>query len=219
MFLTTGARKKKSLTDRIDILPFPKQTLRKEKEKEREIKSNVTQEPKIPYVALNKEVETVLLKVPTGAKPSPMISIQQIIEEEKEAKSRIPAKSIRELYSLDQLKMSWKRYAFQMKEQGMETFFQAMMRKDPIHEEREKVVLHLENQVQLEYIRPILQDLVTYLRTNLKNDFIEVELEVQIDPNAKSNIPITGKDKFTALARKNPNLHTLKNTFNLDIEY
>ena len=89
MFLTTGARKKKSLTDRIDILPFPKQTLRKEKEKEREIKSNVTQEPKIPYVAPNKEVETVLLKVPTGAKPSPMISIQQIIEEEKEAKSRI----------------------------------------------------------------------------------------------------------------------------------
>jgi hypothetical protein len=30
---------------------------------------------------------------------------------------------------------------------------------------------------------------------------------------------LTGKDKFTALARKNPNLHTLKNTFNLDIEF
>ena len=30
---------------------------------------------------------------------------------------------------------------------------------------------------------------------------------------------LTGKDKFAKLARKNPNLHTLKNTFNLDIEY
>jgi hypothetical protein len=30
---------------------------------------------------------------------------------------------------------------------------------------------------------------------------------------------LTGKDKFNALDRKNPNLHTLKNLFNLDIEY
>jgi hypothetical protein len=30
---------------------------------------------------------------------------------------------------------------------------------------------------------------------------------------------LTGKDKFAALARKNPNLHTLKNRFNLDIDY
>jgi hypothetical protein len=30
---------------------------------------------------------------------------------------------------------------------------------------------------------------------------------------------LTGKDKFAAMARKNTNLHKLKNLFNLDIEF
>jgi len=28
-----------------------------------------------------------------------------------------------------------------------------------------------------------------------------------------------GKDKFKAMAKKNPNLNTLKNLFNLDVEF
>jgi hypothetical protein len=51
-----------------------------------------------------------------------------------------------------------------------------------------------------------------------KNGFLEIKLDV-IDNPTEVQKPVTGKDKFQAMARKNPNIHTLKNRFNLDIEY
>ena len=39
------------------------------------------------------------------------------------------------------------------------------------------------------------------------------------EQNESEQKPITGKDKYQALARKNPNIHTLRNRFNLDIEF
>jgi hypothetical protein len=82
----------------------------------------------------------------------------------------------------------------------------------------ETITLTLDNQVQVEYIRPILQEYVNFLRQSLKNGFLEIKLDV-IDNPTEVQKPVTGKDKFQAMARKNPNIHTLKNRFNLDIEY
>jgi hypothetical protein len=56
------------------------------------------------------------------------------------------------------------------------------------------------------------------MRKNLKNYQIEIELILTDNPGKEIKF-LTGKDKFNALARRNPNLHTLKNLFNLDIEF
>jgi hypothetical protein len=56
------------------------------------------------------------------------------------------------------------------------------------------------------------------LRESLRNWSIKVSFS--ITESEEENIQLqTGKDKFNALARKNPNLYTLQKTFNLDIEY
>jgi hypothetical protein len=47
---------------------------------------------------------------------------------------------------------------------------------------------------------------------------VNIELFLSAHPEEEVKY-LSGKDKFAALARKNPNLHTLKNTFNLDIDY
>lgn len=121
-------------------------------------------------------------------------------------------------FDLDALKMTWRRFAFDMKNKGKQTFFSALMKRDPILVEGTKYKMEVDNQTQIDYITPILSELVDYLRSGLKNYAIEVSVELTSNPDEEVKF-LSGKDKFAALARKNPNLHTLKNTFNLDIDY
>lgn len=121
-------------------------------------------------------------------------------------------------FGMDDLKMIWRRFAFEMKSKGKQTFFSALVKRDPILVEGTKYRLEVDNQAQIDYISPILSDLVDYLRINLKNYSIEVGIELTTNPEEEVKF-LNGKDKFAALARKNPNLHTLKSTFNLDIEF
>ncbi|MEY4861851.1 MAG: hypothetical protein RL059_1555, partial [Bacteroidota bacterium] len=153
MFFTARARKKKSLTDPISIIPFAAQVPRKPtensiqkaipKEAENEIKSKV-QESTSSYN--------------TPSKPTKLISIQDLLAEEKEKKRRALEDQAREDFSHDQLIIIWKKYAFEMREQGKDTFFHALTKRDPSFINQEKIELILENNIQVEYIRPLLDD-------------------------------------------------------------
>jgi hypothetical protein len=56
-------------------------------------------------------------------------------------------------------------------------------------------------------------------RKDLENYLFELTI-VMSENNEEDEVKfLSGKDKFASLARKNPNLHTLKNTFNLDIDF
>ena len=121
-------------------------------------------------------------------------------------------------FVMDDLKMAWRRFAFDMKNQGKHTFFSALMKRDPQLIEGTKYRMEVDNQTQIDYINPILSELVDYLRASVKNYGLEIKLELTTNPEEEVKF-LSGKDKFAALARKNPNLHTLKNTFNLDIDF
>ena len=121
-------------------------------------------------------------------------------------------------FTIDDLKMAWRRFAFEMKEKGKQTFYSALMKRDPIVVEGNHYKLEVDNQAQIDYISPILSELVDFLRSNLKNYSIDVKMELTTNPEEEVKF-LNGKDKFAALARKNPNLHSLKSTFNLDIEF
>lgn len=121
-------------------------------------------------------------------------------------------------FSMDDLKMAWRRFAFDMKGKGKQTFFSALTKRDPILIEGTKYRLVVDNQTQIDYISPIISELVEYIRKSLKNYGIDVAMELNENPEEETKY-LNGKDKFAALARKNPNLHTLKSTFNLDIEF
>jgi hypothetical protein len=78
--------------------------------------------------------------------------------------------------------------------------------------------LTVDNLVQYNYIQTHLLTFKEFMRKQLQNFYLDIVL-VQASADEGEIKFLTGKDKFAALARKNPNLHTLKNRFNLDIEY
>lgn len=123
-----------------------------------------------------------------------------------------------ERYDLDDVKMMWRRFAFKINEEGKTTFYSALTRRDPILREDDTYVLEVDNQAQLDYIKPLMPDFVGYLRENIKNYGIKVLLELTKNPEDDIE-HLSSKDRFKKLARKNPNLHTLKTMFNLEIEY
>jgi DNA polymerase-3 subunit gamma/tau len=105
-----------------------------------------------------------------------------------------------------------------MKEEGNDTIYFAMKKRDPKLANDFVIIHEVDNQVQIDYIQTHITDLLDYLRENLKNWGVTVNFS--ISEVEEENIKFqTGKDKFAALARKNPNLYTLQKLFNLDIEY
>ena len=212
MFFKTRARKKKWLTERVDILPFPNQTLRKKPTPAKTVAS-------VPVSIVPQEVKPVILSVPAGSVDAPHISIKKILEDQiKNDPTLTKENEEREPFTRDQLKMFWKRFAFQMKENSMETFYNALIKREPVFLDDEKLAIEVDNNVQIDYINPHLNDFVSFLRKSLKNYSISVEMRLTEDSMQEVKY-LTGKDKFAAMARKNTNLHKLKNLFNLDIEF
>lgn len=162
-----------------------------------------------------------VLKAPSGQLSTSNLSIRKMLEK-KEASDNPAIRDLSNMprndYSFDELKMYWRRFASIMKEKGEGTIYNAMIKRDPKLASENKFILEVDNQVQIDKFQLILSDLMDYVRTNLKNYFIELEITLSSNPEEEIKFQ-SGKEKFAALARKNPNLHTLKNTFNLDIEF
>ncbi len=159
------------------------------------------------------------LTKPQGQVKSNIISIREVLEKEKEGNQQIKQEDLpREGFHLDHVKMYWKQYAFQLKENGMETFYNALIKRDPILKNDETLELVVDNLVQQNYIQAHLLAFKDFMRKQLSNYYLDIQIIIAENGNEEVKF-LTGKDKFAALARKNPNLHTLKNRFNLDIEY
>lgn len=114
--------------------------------------------------------------------------------------------------------MFWKRYAYELKSQGKEAFFVALNKKDPVIKEDHVYVLEVDNHVQIDYIKPLLSEFIDYMRRQLKNYAVQIQLELSTDI-ADEDLYLSGKEKFHKLATKNANLFTLRTKFNLDIEH
>ena len=206
-------QEKKGLTDRIDILPFPKQSLRKSEARQHK----PSEQP--PTQPTSSPATAPLVVQPQLATKSAIISIKETIEKDKQSKQQIRQEDLpREGFHLDHVKMYWKQFAFQLKEDGMETFYNALIKRDPVLKSDEVLELTVDNLVQYNYIQTHLITFKEFMRKQLNNYYLDIVV-VQAAPSDEEVKFLSGKDKFAAMARKNPNLHTLKNRFNLDIDY
>ncbi len=85
--------------------------------------------------------------------------------------------------------------------------------------EDNNVVLEFGNSSLLEEFEHSFQQRAKYyLRQNLKNDFIELELKISEQAKTNTNILYTPQDKFKYLTEKNPLLEKFRQDFNLDYE-
>lgn len=175
-----------------------------------------------PEISDHKPVkpEPVVLKAPTGVVGGSMLSIKKMVErQEEQNKDAVDLNDLpHDSYTFDQIKMLWRQFAFDIKSKGMDTFYNAMIKREPVDMDDHQFIMDVDNQVQVDYITPHLQDMNGFFRKNLNNYAITISLRITEQKEEEVKY-LTGKDKFNALARKNPNLHTLKNLFNLDIEH
>jgi DNA polymerase-3 subunit gamma/tau len=145
-------------------------------------------------------------------------SIKELLKNEKEnISSVIDENQPRELFTEDQLKIAWKQYSLILKEQGLGTFYNALIKRNPIKKTDEQYVLQLDSDIQKDYINDHMDEFLSFLRKQLRNYYIQITLDVVVQNEEEKFM--TSKQKFELMARKNPNLHIFKNRFNLDLEY
>lgn len=125
----------------------------------------------------------------------------------------------RENFTVDDVKMHWRRLAQQMKSQGKETVYNALTKRDPLIADTVNFTLEVDNNIQVDMLRSVQDQLIGYLRNSLKNYDIQLDFTITTQVQESEVKHQSGADKFKHLARKHPNLHTLKSVFGLDIEY
>lgn len=219
MLHQSGVRKKKGLTDLVEIIPFPNQELRK--------RVSGTPKKSLPKkqnsFQLQNTPKPTVLSAPSGKLKSSVSSIKKMMEKSNSPDVIGGEKLSNEVknkedFDFDALKMYWRRFAQIKKESSEKTYYNALIKREPILGENNLITMEVDNEIQVNVIEKDLNQLTNYLRKELKNDTILIKMI--ITENQEQDIRYkTGKDRFASLAQKNPNLNTLKNTFNLDIEY
>ncbi|MCK5170118.1 MAG: hypothetical protein KAQ75_09570, partial [Bacteroidales bacterium] len=74
-----------------------------------------------------------------------------------------------------------------------------------------------DNNLQKEKINEIRNELLSFLKTELKNSAIDIKLVIT-DLEEENNKLYTSEDKFKHMLSKNEDLNKLKQEFNLDLE-
>ena len=167
-------------------------------------KQKVEKPKEIPVKkVIEKEEETLkIVSEPSGKLNQVHLSIKKIIEnDKKKIVDKNNEKLPEENYSTEHLKMYWQQFAFIMKEKGMETFYQALVKREPLFIAEDRFGVELDNNVQLDYIKQLLTEFTDFLRTKLQNYNLTIELILSDDP-LKEIKYLTGKDKFATLLKE-----------------
>lgn len=169
-------------------------------------------------MTLNREAKK--LSAPTKKLNQSYLGIKDLMAEANKKKATVKEESTenrpRDTFSIDDLRMAWRKFAFKAKEEGMGTLYTAMLGSDPEIGENLTINHKVDNDVQLGFIRAHETKLVGYLRKELNNWSIQLKLR---EETAESSKIFSSKDKFKDMADRNPHLKTLRKTFKLDIDF
>lgn len=95
--------------------------------------------------------------------------------------------------------------------------FSTLMAQEPQSADNFVVQLKMSNQNQIdEFYKSAKPDLMRFLRTELKNDNIMVE--VILEENSTTNLIYSPEDKFKHLLSKNPLLGKMRQIYGLDFD-
>ena len=83
--------------------------------------------------------------------------------------------------------------------------------------ENSVIYFSVQNQVQEDEINSVKTDLLGFLRRELKNS--QIQISILVEKNETIRKPYTGEEKFQRLAEKNPAINTLRQQFNLEIDF
>ena len=100
----------------------------------------------------------------------------------------------------DSLRILARKYAQMMRDEGKETFYHAIVKRDFFFHD-EHITWVVDNEVQLAYLSPLLVDFMSYLKKELNNGFLTISLELTKEV-ATENRPSQARTNFRHLPEK-----------------
>ncbi|MCB2195976.1 MAG: DNA polymerase III subunit gamma/tau [Bacteroidetes bacterium] len=181
--------------------------------KKSEEKKEVVQEQKSKPILKSKPKSLTTFSIKDKMKQS---SQENVIEEETGVEEKKePDQILSNEFSEKELIDKW--HEFSNKVGDKPRIFNTLTSKDPKLEEKNIITFNIDNNLQEQKINEIRNELMDYLKRELKNNQIDLKL-ILSEVEEENNKLYTSEDKFKHMLSKNQNLNTLKQEFNLDLE-
>ncbi len=140
------------------------------------------------------------------------------IEKVSEVKSVEAVPEINTPFEINTLTEYWTQYATGLHDEGRMALHFAMIKRKPEIENESIITFTVDNVALEKDLNENKTSLLAFLRKNLSNYSIDLNLKVEASPVTNEN-PYTPSEKFKKLAEKNPLINELKKKFDLEIEY
>jgi DNA polymerase-3 subunit gamma/tau len=127
-----------------------------------------------------------------------------------------PDPSIAHPFTQDELRKLWGQFAEKLRIDKPH-LFTMMSSRAPALEEGFIIVITIDNKILEEEFREIRSELAGFLRSGLNNN--RIDIQARVVENHTELKPYTDKEKFEKMAAKNPELNSLREQLDLDIEY
>ena len=134
------------------------------------------------------------------------------IEREKEKENKIPLEN---KFDLNVLKLYWKKYSKILSEKGNNSLSSLMEISEPSIFEENKILFNVPSKSNKKEIDLDRENICDFLKSNLKND--QIVLEVNIDESINKEYYSTPQEKFDKLNEINPILNEFKKDLKLDL--
>ncbi|MDA3890990.1 MAG: hypothetical protein PF517_04925 [Salinivirgaceae bacterium] len=122
-----------------------------------------------------------------------------------------------QIFSEDELKTAWLRYA-EINKENLPRMYQVFQNHIPIKIDDNKLMIQLDSDSQKkDFIERIHSDLMRFLKEELSNYSIELTVDL-LKEIQNENLIYTATDKFKYLSELNPEIESLKKKFNLDFD-
>ena len=121
-------------------------------------------------------------------------------------------------FTQNKLEEKWLEFAEIKKKEGKIGLFTTLNKQKPKLNKDFSITFIIDSEVQKMEFQTQNQFLLDFLRLELKNGQIKLNLEITKSDSPKLT-QLTSRERFFQMADKNPDLHTFKEKFDLDIEF
>ena len=121
-------------------------------------------------------------------------------------------------FTQNKLEEKWLEFAEIKKKEGKIGLFTTLNKQKPKLNKDFSITFIIDSEVQKMEFQTQNQFLLDFLRLELKNGQIQLNLEITKSDSPKLT-QLTSRERFFQMADKNPDLHTFKEKFDLDIEF
>ena len=121
-------------------------------------------------------------------------------------------------FSQTLLEEKWKQFAELRKKEGKMGLYTTLTKTRPILNDDFSIEFIIDSEVQKIEFQTESQLLLDFLRSELKNGLIQLNLQITESKSPKLT-QLTSRERFFQMAEENPDLHNFKEVFDLDIEY